>query len=235
MGHAVAERRDALLGRRDLARRHDDAAVDSGCGKHCRRCSISSSRHASSAPSCRASSGSKRAADDSPFPGFRLVVTAIAYVVVIAGAAVPEFVTDASSLRRFFDHGVVAGARIPDPLAGREHGWSPGPCLRRILESPRAALVSGSGRVEVEAVGEPAHRPAHVHRHAERTGRLRRVFSGWTGVDQIEPVDGLLGVMLEQGQAARELTRPYFRGEREGLAISLVTWAPCSWRLRSRG
>jgi len=158
-----------------------------------------------------------------PFPGFRLLVTAIAYVVVIAGAAFPAFVTDASSLRRFFDQGVVAAPEYQTRWQA-ESRLEPWALPAEILESPRAALVSGSGRVEVEEWGS--------RRIVLRTSidtpnaqvRLKTAyFPGWTGVDQIEPVDGLLGVMVEQGQGRVELTRPYFRGEREGLAISLVT------------
>jgi hypothetical protein len=98
---------------------------------------------------------------------------------------------------------------------------------REIVRSSVAALTSGSGRVEVEQWSSRRIVLRTMIETPQAQVRLKTAyFPGWTNGEQgnaIEPVDGLLGVTLHKGQERVELLRPYFRGEREGLAISLVT------------
>jgi hypothetical protein len=161
-----------------------------------------------------------------PFPGFRLVVTTTAYIVVIVGAGLPAFVTDATPLRRYFDQRVVAAPEYQTRWMA-ESNLAPWALPPEILQSSPAALASGYGRVEVEQWGSRRIVLRTMIETPQAQVRLKTAyFPGWTAGrqgNQVEPVDGLLGVMLHQGQERVELLRPYFPGEREGLAISLVT------------
>jgi hypothetical protein len=161
-----------------------------------------------------------------PFPGFRLVVTATAYVVVVVGAALPAFVTDPAPLRQFLDQRVVAAPEYQTRWMA-ESKLAPWALPPEIVRSSVAALTSGSGRVEVEQWSSRRIVLRTMIETPQAQVRLKTAyFPGWTNAEQgnaIEPVDGLLGVMLHKGQERVELLRPYFRGEREGLAISLVT------------
>ena len=158
-----------------------------------------------------------------PLPGFRLVVTATAYVVVFLGAALPAFVTDPTPLRRFFDQRVVAAPEYQTRWMA-DSKLAPWALPPDILRSPAAALASGDGRVDVEQLGSRRIVLRTSIETPEAQVRLRMAyFPGWVGGGQVEPVDGLVGVTLYKGQARVELTRPYFAGEREGLAMSLVT------------
>jgi hypothetical protein len=159
-----------------------------------------------------------------PLPHFRLVVTATAYVLLVVGAGFPAFVGDAAPLQRYFDLRLVPAPEYQTRWMA-DSKLAPWDLTPEILRWPGAALASGYGRVDVEHWGSRRIVLRASIDTPEAMVRLKTAyFPGWIGAERIQPLDGLLGVVIRQGQERVELTRPYFPGEREGFAISLVAF-----------